>query len=1288
MATTSDGCPYKGLQPYTEQDREYFFGRGGDTEIIASNLYIAPLTILYGTSGVGKSSVLQAGVIPHLRKNPRVIVLLFNNWQGDNFHAGLKEEILDAVAASTGESHEEVLAAVRKVNGEPAVIGLDRLPLDELLTGCAVAFRLRIMLIFDQFEEYFLYHIPTTGTEGFDAELARAVNQPESGVNFMIAMREEELSKLDRFRPRIPNLLSNLLRLENLDGEGATIAIKEPLRVYNERHPADQMNVEDSLVTAIIEQVRPRHVQAAAALPERKDTAAPQAAAPQAVVAQAVAPQAFVDRIETPFLQLVLTRLWETERKKRSHLLRLTTFEHLGGAQEIARTHLDKVMGKLTEAQVATAAAVLRFLVTPMGSKIALDSVTLASFANQDPDDVLAVLELLGSGGDMRILKKVTARNQPDRYELFHDVLGPAILDWRSRYMQGQQRIQERVKVEREFSQLRQKRLRQAVGVLAMLLVVMALTAVYAFSQRSEARRQYDEAKRQTDEAQRQRTEAVDQKNKADIARAEAVLAQIDSTLAKGDSDKQRDLAVSAQQTAEAEKKRADNQATLATNLVKISEANLAGFDAARLGDTQGSIDNFQKALTLSSKQNNTPGTVYALINIGDGYATRAVSIPREMFALFDAYDGDDYKDLMRESYQAESYFAGLEKALRERERGVLDDHAKAIEAYENAIRVDSGQKVPDLKKEASIQQRIGDVQLSLTIVTQALSSLHNDDDSEDSDKKPDLSPTLKSYAEASDKYNKAGLPYEEGVLQTRIAFIWSVVKEFEEKSDKDNQAAGENKMISAYNRALDAFHRAGRQHLEATTMVRLGKIYGEDLEKTEQNINKAISYYSQAAILYNDLSEREKEGESYSTSGDLYTNLRPPDREHAFEHYGKALTAFLAAASALSESSKQSQSGSFEEDQRESIEKQRDSLRKRGFVLISQIGRLYLQDPKPKAHLEEFFRGIITSQGNDYAGKAEILDVIAKMYVNDLKDIATGLDFYRDESQALKKAGDPLGQAKVLVTIGKLYNTLKDPANTKATFEEARAIYQHLPDKMDATARSQVISDLTTIAKIYTELAESHLALETYEQALVLNDEDSQLVQAAANLLTETDAPAFFAKLTAMYQKRNYTAGQALVLELAGERYALWGKFTEALDNYKRALEFRPTPTNQLARVGKLYYVKGDQAGAKAFFQKVVESYRNLKSSQAELTALTTIGDFYREVGSPRDAIDNYAEAARSSCKQSNYYGMTNPLRNLSLVFQSLGDTQEALRLSKFANDPRSISDCNFQIATGVTHQ
>ena len=55
--------PFQGLVPYGEADADWFFGRREWTEIIIDNLRAYRLSILYGASGVGKSSVLNAGVI-------------------------------------------------------------------------------------------------------------------------------------------------------------------------------------------------------------------------------------------------------------------------------------------------------------------------------------------------------------------------------------------------------------------------------------------------------------------------------------------------------------------------------------------------------------------------------------------------------------------------------------------------------------------------------------------------------------------------------------------------------------------------------------------------------------------------------------------------------------------------------------------------------------------------------------------------------------------------------------------------------------------------------------------------------------------------------------------------------------------------------------------------------------------------------------------------------------------------------------------------------------------------
>ena len=65
--------PYKGLAPFedSEQDALFFFGREREREVIVANLQASRLTVLYGSSGVGKTSLLGAGVARELRRSAR-----------------------------------------------------------------------------------------------------------------------------------------------------------------------------------------------------------------------------------------------------------------------------------------------------------------------------------------------------------------------------------------------------------------------------------------------------------------------------------------------------------------------------------------------------------------------------------------------------------------------------------------------------------------------------------------------------------------------------------------------------------------------------------------------------------------------------------------------------------------------------------------------------------------------------------------------------------------------------------------------------------------------------------------------------------------------------------------------------------------------------------------------------------------------------------------------------------------------------------------------------------------
>ena len=59
--------PWLGLHPFTEENRAYFFGRTPEIRDIFERVRQNALTVLYGQSGWGKTSLLRAGLLPKLR---------------------------------------------------------------------------------------------------------------------------------------------------------------------------------------------------------------------------------------------------------------------------------------------------------------------------------------------------------------------------------------------------------------------------------------------------------------------------------------------------------------------------------------------------------------------------------------------------------------------------------------------------------------------------------------------------------------------------------------------------------------------------------------------------------------------------------------------------------------------------------------------------------------------------------------------------------------------------------------------------------------------------------------------------------------------------------------------------------------------------------------------------------------------------------------------------------------------------------------------------------------------
>ena len=278
---------------------------------------------------------MGAGVVHFLRRRAKqnlekrgtaeFAVIYFNQWRDDPIN-GLLRVVREQVQALLGTTFED--------SAEDNLRSLD----DQLKTWAGRGRRRRCLIILDQFEDYFLYHPTEDGPGTFVDEFPRVVTDNEAHVNFVISIREDAVAKLDRFEGRIPTLFDNYIRIDHLDRNAARDVIVKPIDQYNKAmgDPAFKVTIEPELVDAVLDQVKTGRV-------SMTDTGI------GAIKRESESDgdEQNVERIETPFLQLVMTRLWEEELKGGSNVLRLETLNRLGGAERIVRTHLDKTLGAL-----------------------------------------------------------------------------------------------------------------------------------------------------------------------------------------------------------------------------------------------------------------------------------------------------------------------------------------------------------------------------------------------------------------------------------------------------------------------------------------------------------------------------------------------------------------------------------------------------------------------------------------------------------------------------------------------------------------------------------------------------------------------------------------------------------------------------------------------------------------------------------------------------------------------------------------------------------------------------
>lgn len=142
---------YPGVKPFSTDERNLFFGRDRDIDDLLDLLWLEKLVVLFGKSGYGKSSLINAGLLPELAKDAVPLVVRLGAYvQGqsptpvENLRTRLEEVLTDNPAAHF----------IQKLPVTPT--------LWQLVKSKQSDKNWRYVLVFDQFEEFLLTRSPTS----------------------------------------------------------------------------------------------------------------------------------------------------------------------------------------------------------------------------------------------------------------------------------------------------------------------------------------------------------------------------------------------------------------------------------------------------------------------------------------------------------------------------------------------------------------------------------------------------------------------------------------------------------------------------------------------------------------------------------------------------------------------------------------------------------------------------------------------------------------------------------------------------------------------------------------------------------------------------------------------------------------------------------------------------------------------------------------------------------------------------------------------------------------------
>ncbi len=302
------GSPYKGLEKFEEGDKDKFFGRDRWIIELTNHLIEKNILLLLGASGSGKSSLVQAGLIPKLKDNFGANKLVNLTFVPD---VNPFESFYISLASKYGQSDAKL---AQKVEEDTLVKVVQALKNES-----------QWLIFIDQFEELFT-QTHKTERNVFINSLIQLMGQQDHAIKIVMTMRADFLDKISPY-PSLGNIYQayNRLLMDMEDSE-LKLAIAEPAA-------RNGVIFEQGLIEQIIDDFQ----QQAGSL---------------------------------PLLQYTLDLLWNKSKDEiENRIFKIDTYQKLGGVTGALQQQANKIYEQFNEQQKKLAEQIFLELISLEGKE-------------------------------------------------------------------------------------------------------------------------------------------------------------------------------------------------------------------------------------------------------------------------------------------------------------------------------------------------------------------------------------------------------------------------------------------------------------------------------------------------------------------------------------------------------------------------------------------------------------------------------------------------------------------------------------------------------------------------------------------------------------------------------------------------------------------------------------------------------------------------------------------------------------------------------------------------------